>query len=231
MGMIPFSIFYLKNQEFFKKEIKMVLNNIHVIIVCVNYCDFLKYTYKNNIKFFNKNNYYIITDRSDDETINYCKFQDHDQIRYFDFFKNAEINKSGAIYMMQKELHEKYQNDWILLLDADIMLPPNFDELFIKNCTNKDALYSFKRKNYLTKKDFELQQNLKDFTGINFVGFMQLYFDKTKYYAEYSKDCSTCDIFFRDKFYHTLTFIDENVYVIHLGVDCVNVKGRKSERW
>lgn len=208
----------------------MVLNNIQVVIVCVNYSDFLKYTYPHNIKFFDKENYHIITDKKDNDTVEICK-SFNQKFRFFDFFSNAEINKSGAIYMMQKELHEKYPNDWILLLDADIMLPDSFEELFNEKCKNKEALYSFKRKNYETKKDFELKQNLKNYTGITFMGYMQLYFNKNIYYSNYSKDCSTCDAFFRDKFFDTLTLIDENEYVTHLGPDNINVKGRVSEKW
>lgn len=208
----------------------MVLSNIHVIITCVNYCDFLKYTYPHNIRFFEKKNYYIITDSSDKETIEFC-IENNQPYRFFNFFENAKINKSGAIHIMQKELHSKYPNDWILLLDADILLPEKFETLFLKNCLNKEALYSFKRKNYETKVDYELKQNLKDYLGVTFMGYMQLYFNKEHYYATYSKDCSTCDLFFRDKYYDHLTLIDENEFVIHLGKDAINVEGRISDKW
>lgn len=209
----------------------MVLQNIQIITICVNYTDFFKYTYKHNIQFFNPENYHIITDESDIETINFCKDNNHTSVEYFDFFNKSHFNKSGAIYSAQQKLHKEFPNDWILLLDADILLPNNFETYFINKCNNKEAMYSMKRKDYEHKEDFELNQNLKDYGGITFMGYMQLYFDKTKFYDSYSNDCCTGDTFFRDKFYSTLTLLDDNDYVIHLGPERINSRGRKSEKW
>lgn len=208
----------------------MVLKNVHVIIICVNYTDFLTFTYPHNIKFFEKDNFHIITDKSDTDTISFCD-SNKQHYRTFEFFKDAEINKAGAIHMMQKELHEKYPDDWILLLDADIILPEKFETYFLDNCNNNEALYSFKRKDYQNKDDYINKVNLKDYGGVTFMGYMQLYFNKNKYYHSYSKDCSNADTFFRDAFFDTLTLLDNDDYVIHLGIEAVNCKGRVSEKW
>ena len=208
----------------------MILENIHVIIVCVNYCDFLKYSYTNNIKFFKKENYHIVTDKTDLETIELCEKQSI-SYRFFDFFNNSKINKSGAINMMQKELHQKFPNDWILLLDADILLPDKFDTYFLEKCDDKQALYSLKRKEYQTKEDFESKKNLKNYGGITFMGYMQLYYDKSKYYKTHSNDCGMCDTIFRDYFYSFLKLLDEDDYVIHLGYEILNCQGRITEKW
>ena len=210
----------------------MVLENIQVIVVCVNYFDFLNITYQKNIRFFKPDNYHIITTSGDEKTIELCKQLNITYHLYDEFYINSsKFNKSGAIKWMQKKLYKEYPEDWILLLDGDIILPDHFDELFIKKCTNKKAMYSFKRKDYEEKEHYLNSTNLIDYCGINFMGFMQLYHDKTKFYPDFSKDCSTCDMIFRDYFFDYLILMDDDLYVIHLGKNEVNNKGRITEYW
>ena len=50
----------------------MPLENIQVVVICINYTDFLTITYQQNIRFFNPNNYHIITSPEDKKTIDLC---------------------------------------------------------------------------------------------------------------------------------------------------------------
>lgn len=210
----------------------MVIKNVQVIVICVNYSDFLSITYKENIKFFERENYHIITTKEDKETIDLCEELKINYTCYNYFYKNSSyFNKSGAVYNMQKILHEKYPDDWILLLDADIILPSNFEEIYNKNCTDKKALYSLERKDYEEEEDYKNLKNEVKYCGVNFMGFMQLYYDKTKYYQKFSIDASTCDAIFRDYFYDTLKFLDKDVHLIHLGKNHVNNRGRITKKW
>jgi len=210
----------------------MPLKNIQVIVICINYSDFLTITYKKNIRFFSPNNYHVITCKEDQKTIDLCLSLNIKYELYEDFYINSsKLNKSGAINKIQKRLHKDYPNDWILLLDADIILPDNFEELFITKCTDTNNLYSFQRKDYEEEEDYKNSQNLVDYTGINFMGFMQLYHNKTKFYPEFSTDCGICDAIFRDYFFDYLVLIDEDSYVIHLGKKDINNQGRVTKLW
>jgi hypothetical protein len=129
----------------------MVIKNVQVIVICVNYSDFLSITYRKNINFFERENYHVITTKEDSDTINLCEELKINYTFYNYFYKNSSFfNKSGAINNMQIKLHDKYPDDWILLLDADIILPNNFEEMYNSNCKDKTALYSLERKDYNT---------------------------------------------------------------------------------
>ena len=121
----------------------MLLENIQVVVICVNYSDFLRITYQQNIRFFNRNNYYIITSKDDQETVDLCIELNIRYETYDDFYINSsKLNKSGAINKIQKRLHNDFPNDWILLLDADIILPNNFvlidDDSYVVHLGKKD---------------------------------------------------------------------------------------------
>ena len=188
----------------------MSLENIQIVVICVNYSDFLKITYQKNIRFFKQSNYHIITSSEDQKTIDLCVNLNIKYEIYDDFYLNrSKLNKSGAIHKIQKRLYNDFPDDWILLLDADIILPDNFKELFLSKCDNTMSLYSLKRKDYEEEEDFLNSENLIDYTGINFMGFMQLYHNKTKFYPECSNDS----------------------YVVHLGKKDVNNRGRVTGFW
>lgn len=210
----------------------MVIKNVQVIVICVNYSDYLSISYKENIKHFKSENYHIVTSDEDKETINLCDKLNINYTLYSKFYINSSyLNKSGAVNFMQTKLHEKYPDDWILLLDADIILPNNFEEIYNLNCKDKTALYSLKRKDYEEEEDYKERKNEVEYCGINFMGFMQMYYDKTKYYPKFSIDCCTCDAIFRDYFFNTLTLLDENSFLMHLGKNQVNNRGRITKKW
>lgn len=212
-----------------------MIENVHVIVVCLNYSDFLKITYRKNIRFFNPKNYHVIIDEINDfETLKLCKELGITYHHFVNFHLNgSKFNKSGAINMVQRELHESFPDDWILLLDADIILPDNFEILFNENCKNKDAMYSLKRYDYENEDDYysDSKDRLVKYTGIDFMGFMQLYHRKKDLYDAFSKDGSNCDTMFRDKFYATLTYLDEHEILIHLGKCNDNCFGRVTKLW
>lgn len=212
-----------------------MIQNVHLIVVCLNYSDFLKITYKKNIRFFNPENYHVVIDELNDfETLKLCKEFGITYHHFNDFHLNgSKFNKSGAIHMVQKKLHENFPDDWILLLDADIILPDNFEILFNEKCINKDAMYSLKRYDYENEDDYynNSKDSLVKYTGIDFMGFMQMYHRKKDLYDEFSKDGSNCDTMFRDKFFSTLTYLDENEILIHLGKCNDNCFGRVTKLW
>lgn len=209
----------------------MPLDNVHVVIVCVNYSDFLKITYPYNKHYFCKDKFIVITSPEDNETISYCQKQGIRYRIYNDFYKNAsKFNKSGAIMSTQYFIHELFYNDWVLLMDADVILPFDFDKMFERKELDKNTLYSLKRMDYATKEDWQLKKNLKPYAGPPFMGYMQLYHNKHMFYHANSHSAVGCDHIFAMRF-SKKEFLDKNAYVTHLGVDTVNHEGRKSIRW
>jgi hypothetical protein len=205
-----------------------MLSDCIVIITCVNYSDFLEKTCPLNKIYFPSENFIVVTSPNDSRTIKCCKENNITCHLFDDYFKHAQFNKSGAIYDAQKVVHEKHPEKWIILLDADIILPTNFEEL-MQNL-DKNALYSLRRKDYILQIDFENKTNAVNYPGKNFMGFMQMYFNKKTYYAPYSPDGTACDCQFCSLF-DIKKFLSESDYLTHIGEYGINNYGRISAEW
>lgn len=156
-----------------KNKMSQVLDHVIVIVVAVNYADKLKYTLPQNVKFFHK--YIVITSDTDVETHDLCAKHHVTCHVSTEVHKNgAKFNKSGLIHDMQLKIHKHYPDAWVLLLDADMMLPSNFPELFHNKVLNKNALYSLKRKDFNTYDDFVSGHPMHDYVGRDFMGFMHV---------------------------------------------------------
>jgi hypothetical protein len=185
-----------------------------------------------NRKLFEK--YYAVTKKEDTETLEVCKKYNVDVHIFEDTnHRKSVFNKSAMIWQLQQKLHKEYPNSWILLIDSDICLPSNFEEIWEKACNygmDKYALYGMFRDDYWEYTDFIESKNGRPYDGPNFVGFFQLYYDKTKYYPKDSNDASMCDMYFLSSFnrrYH----LTPHERVRHLGRASVNHKGRNYEKW
>ena len=197
---------------------------LDVIIVSVNYNDFLLVSLGHNEKIFE--NITVVTSSSDFLCQKICKkFGVNCVVTDIMYENDAVFNKGKAINEGIKSISNP---DYILLLDADILVMENIDidaldektlytsdRYFIKDYATYEAYISGK----IGKDDFILE-NDKGF------GFFQLFnYSKWKTFPESSEDASTSDIQFRDKFY-LKKGIDNKVF--HIGDDS-NWKGRKSK--
>ena len=229
------------------------MNELDCIICCVNYSDILSHTLYNNIKYLN--NIIIITTPKDTDTIKLCEkynvkclttnlFYEKSIVKfnwkkvlnfcwwskYLDNFNNKPcFNKAKAInYALRYS-----KKNWILLLDADIILPNNISSMDL-NTLSKEALYSTNRYVYENKNDYDNKKN-GYLDHWQFVGFFQL-FNKTsknfrKNYYGYDEQCNYADesdLTFMRKWHEKKLL---NFDVIHLGKTCVNWKGRITESW
>lgn len=135
------------------------------------------------------------------------------------------LNKAGAIRAAQEIVHETFPDDWILILDADIVVPETIF-LALPRPLDRDALYGAKRIDYVTP------DALASGTGVVYpvdnAGYFQMYFDKTKKYPSYSKNASECDMKFLASFRKCVTITTP---VKHLGYCSKNWNGRVTERW
>lgn len=209
-----------------------MIKNIIPLAICVNFHDFLSHSLAANRSLFER--YYVVTKKEDIDTIEVCNKYDVNVHLYDDGNHRKSIfNKSAMIWQLQIELHKQYPDAWILLIDSDICLPKNFEEIWEKACEtglDQSALYGMLRDDYWEYEDYKESKNPRPYGGPRFVGFFQLYFDKSKYYPKDSNDASLCDMHFLNSFkkkYH----LTESEKVMHLGKAFVNHRGRNYEKW
>lgn len=201
--------------------------------VCVNYADYLETALQHNRKFFKE--YHIVTTPEDTATQDLCKAHNVEVHLFDDLYKNSRFNKSGMIHKLQKYLHLRHPDKWMLVLDADICLPDNFETLMKGRLPdmNKECMYSLPRNDVHTYEDYVERKNIKKYPGLAFAGFFQLYFNKTTYYPEHSTSCRSCDIQFYRIYKSKAFLLDESPasHLLHLGQDTVNHHGRESKPW
>lgn len=200
--------------------------------VCVRYHDYLKESLRRNRAMFRE--YHVITTPEDTLTQEVCA-EYGVQVHFFTdlHLHRASFNKSGMVHQMQAYLHDKYPEKWILILDADICLPTEFVELVQNRLPIMDhsALYSLPRVDFRTLADYQAQTNGIPYPG-KFMGFFQLYYDKTQKYMKHSNSCRCCDHVFAKQFKKKyLLSEEERFWVQHLGQDNVNHHGRTSGPW
>lgn len=175
---------------------------LEAVTVCVNYGDILRVTMPFNKPLFN--NWIIVTTPEDTETQDVCRYYNVPYIATNVFYEDgADFNKAKGINEGLKKLTKV---DWMLHIDADIILPANFRQICKEDQLQKDAIYGIDRVNVNGNEDlFKLLINknsqIRQWTyldpdlkfdpgfrlhnlnaGYNVIGFFQLFhsshFDK-----------------------------------------------------
>ena len=198
---------------------------IDVVIVSVNYNDFLLISLENNSKIFE--NITVVTSSSDFLCQKICKKFDVKCVVTDIMYEDGSVfNKGKAINAGIGSISDP---DYILLLDADILV---MDKIYLDSLDD-EFLYTADR--HIVADYDSYQRYISD--GLDkddeFIldvdkglGFFQLFNSYMRVdYPESSKDASLCDIIFRDKF-DKRTTIDNTI--LHLGNES-NWKGRKSK--
>lgn len=197
------------------------------ITVCVNFADKLQQTLEFNSQFLKK--LYIVTDLNDKDTIDLCKGFNNVELLYCaDAHKNgAKFNKSGLLKFAQVKITPNHREDWIIIIDADTILPPNFwtETINLEPQFTENSIYLLKRKIYLSNTDLS---NDKYSEIQNGCGFFQLYYSKTKMYSDFSETAGVCDALFQQLFRNQKTL---NGFCIHLGQNGLDWNGRISQKW
>lgn len=214
-----------KNKTEPSNTITILPNKLDIIIVSVDYNDYLSITLKNNLKFVQ--NIHVVTSSKDLVCQEMCKKYGVDCIVTDRFYEsNSIFNKGKAINYAISNLQNP---DWILILDADILLKEKID---ISNL-DYNTLYSCKRtiiENHEQYLDLENQELFEE-SGIGF-GYFQLFNFRSKYvnrrmvYPEVSRNASKSDVIFKRQF---KLIQDLKFSVYHLGKTRLNWNGRKSE--
>jgi hypothetical protein len=196
---------------------------MNCICVSTKYANLLDIIIPQNAKFFKK--WYIVTHIDDKETIDIINKHNFPciEVLFFDFYKNATFNKGGAIKYAQSFIKD---GENVLLLDSDIFIPDKFSHFLdeIKeNDIEYDVLYSFERYDFHTFSDF-----IKNENGIRymstFMGFFQLYKQRSHMLYRDSENCRVCDADFA-LFFPKQRMLEHTI-IKHLGKDNVNHFGR-----
>lgn len=119
------------------------MKKLYAVTICHDYSDFLAWTLPYNRTLFDK--MIVVTGKSDTKTQNMCEYYNVKCIKTDVFFEDGDIfNKGKGINV---GLNALPKDGWILHLDADIYLPPQFRSMFEKLKLDKDCIYGFDRLN------------------------------------------------------------------------------------
>jgi GR25 family glycosyltransferase involved in LPS biosynthesis len=230
----------IKKESYLNKKIIHKLSNdvqktkikLDIIIVSVDYNDFLSITLKNTTKFSNVT---VVTSPSDVKCQELCQ----------EFGANCIITEkmyeNGAIFNKGKAINEGIKSltnpEWILLLDADIYLKSDFLEVLEKTDMYQQNLVICKRliiedyDSFIRWKSGEEVGTIERSKGFGYFQMFNISKFKKNYiiFPENSDDASWSDISFRDRFNKNETELD--TIVLHLGKICQNWKGRITERF
>jgi hypothetical protein len=215
-----------------KRGVKKIphLSKVDVIIVSVDYNDFLPITLENNIKIFDSIT--VVTSINDEECQKICQDFNINCVVTERMYENeASFNKGKAINDGIKSL---LNPNWILLLDADIIVPETFHESFEDNYTNINSLYVCNRvmfKEYQSYLDWQSGSGIKgQVSSLNGIGYFQLFNINSNclqriIYPENSNNAAGSDISFRNRFTEK---VDLKIESIHLGISYQNWNGRET---
>lgn len=116
---------------------------IECVIVCNNYSDFLEHTLPENIKYLDK--VVVVTTPEDRATRALCEKYSVDCIPTKVFFEDGDdFNKGRGINLGLSHLRH---DDWLLHIDADIMLSHRFRKALYYAKLDKECIYGADRLN------------------------------------------------------------------------------------
>lgn len=205
------------------------------LTISVYYSDKLPYVIQ-NVEHLDA--WYFVVDRRDTRTLAFLHGVADPKIRllYYDNFVTlqSKFNKSGAVRFGQSVVHTAYPDDWVIVLDSDIVLPTNFSKVLGATALDKQCLYGCERFDYRSKTDLALGRGVPyaSMKKHHFVGYFQMYFRKDALYPTASVNCGECDVVFLDTFFPTKKLRQLlPLRVKHLGYSNVNWDGRREASW
>lgn len=123
-------------------EVVEVIMRIDCVTVCVNFADILAHSLAANKSLFD--NMVVVTDSKDSATQRLCEHQFVTCVVTDDFYKDDHaFNKGRGI---NKGLEKLNPTDWVLHMDADIVLPSRSRQMLTSVCDlNDDCIYGIDR--------------------------------------------------------------------------------------
>jgi hypothetical protein len=130
---------------------------IEAVTVCVGYADFLAETLRENLPLVDE--LVVVTSPDDDETRSVCRRHSVHHILSEDHKRGGPFNKARLI---QRGLDQIAAQDWILHLDADVVLPRKFRQYLDWAHLDERVIYGADRCNL---KGWQEWQRLKQHAG------------------------------------------------------------------
>src|SRR5262245_22300511 len=112
------------------------------IVTCVGYGDFLAETLPQNLHAFD--NFCVVTATDDKETIQVCRKHSVHCVTTNENTRDGPFNKYR---MIQRAIDQIGARDWILHLDADIVLPAKLRQLLTWAHLDPACIYGADRQN------------------------------------------------------------------------------------
>jgi glycosyltransferase involved in cell wall biosynthesis len=154
------------------------IKSLTAIIAAIKYDDFLDITLFENKGIFDHT--VVITDSKDIKTQELCKKHKVTCLVTDVFYINNNKFNRGMAYNLAFE-HLKKTLDWVLLLDADIVVPKDFEKLFFDGKPDINSMYGCRRYDIQEYSDWEkikenkeLLKNHRLFRGVGY-GYFQLF--------------------------------------------------------
>ncbi len=114
---------------------------IEAVTVCVGYGDILAETARKNMHFFDR--WVVITSPRDEETFEVCRDLSIPCITTEDFYRDGmPFNKGRGV---QRGINAISCSDWVLHIDADIVLPHTFPQMLISADLDPSCIYGCDR--------------------------------------------------------------------------------------
>lgn len=220
---------------------------IEAITVCVNYSDFLAYTLPLNKQHFD--HMIIVTTREDKETQRLCSHHNVECLITDRFtedgsaFNKAKGINEGLLY------HSK--RDWMIHIDADIVLPPLFRQIVQSKMLDKECIYGADRLMcpdfdswlkhvhkpkplydnwiYIHMDAFPIAARVADYNGDGYapIGYFQMWHPQTSKHLLYPEEhgaADRTDMAFSKKWTRNKRHLIPEIVTIHLDSENATVK-------
>jgi len=246
--------YYDGNNEQPNLEDKHML--IEGVIICYNFADILEYTLPHTLDLLDR--VVVVTHHDDKATARLCQKYSVDCVKTTVFHEDGDkFNKGRAINLGLSHLRH---SDWLIHLDADIMLPPRFRTMLHMAKLDQRNLYGCDRLNtctydnwqkaqekiypqyayrYLvrTAEDLPLGARLVHMEyGYCPIGYMQLWHSSTK--RQYPIVCGSAehsDVLFAVQWERTRRILLPEFFVYHLQAESAKFgadwKGRQTKQF
>lgn len=130
---------------------------VEAIVVCSGYGDFLAQTLPENLPLLD--NLVVVTSPDDSETIRVCRRHSVHCVTSNDGTRNGPFNKYR---LLQRGIDQIGGKDWILNLDADIVLPRKFRQMLEWAHLDEKCIYGVDRQNVV---GWDEWQAIKKYVG------------------------------------------------------------------
>jgi len=165
-----------------------------------------------------------------DLEISIAPYASEEKLKQYERCEHPIFDKGGAILTAQKYHLPKFnptENDLVILMDSDVVLPTDFLQRLQETEFEKDTLYGTLRRDFLFYSDFKQQLNARPFKQMDVAGFIQISKYNSTKLCKRTMDCDWVDNEYKNQFSHTKLI--KEITVSHLGLNGMNWEGKTTD--